>query len=421
MNEYPFWTSSLSPLIFDCVRVSPLDLISLPPHSISMDKHQERGGRGGGGFRGQQRQQQQWLAHTSSPLSPCFSGRGSGDTRMWEMYLEYVDIAFGEEAPGRMKARLAALCAFAESQGLRGHAALDGLWRLNSGLHWELLDTCRFTLFYHFIFLICRETGQKSISVTTAVEAWQLALTGRFRLLDQWCAFVQKHQRHAISEDTWLQVLEFSRSVHEDLSNYDPEGAWPVLVDDFVDHMCRKPSCIDCNMEESSTCTCKNGAVCGRTVDDINAHQALGSMLSSMSVSIGSKRRWSEHWDEALEAESVNCIAKKLAEMHSPLSNKRIRSGISFVDFTDPMEESMAEMNRGQDMNVDPIEVPEQLGLGGGAKVQFQSRLACNGNRQVGLEPSPWPILGAMPCMGLFEVGQSNLEPCSDQPFAPSF
>lgn len=39
------------------------------------------------------------------------------------------------------------------------------------------------------------------------------------------CGLVlQVHQRHAISEDTWRQVLEFSRSVHEDLSNYDPEG-----------------------------------------------------------------------------------------------------------------------------------------------------------------------------------------------------
>jgi hypothetical protein len=28
-------------------------------------------------------------------------------------------------------------------------------------------------------------------AVNTAINAWRLALTGRFRLLDQWCAFVQ--------------------------------------------------------------------------------------------------------------------------------------------------------------------------------------------------------------------------------------
>jgi DCN1-like protein 1/2 len=103
----------------------------------------------------------------------------------------------------------------------------------NSEKEWQLLDTHRFTLFYCFVFFMCRERGQKSISVSTAIDAWRLSLTGRFRLLDEWCAFVQVHQRHAISEDTWRQVLEFSRSVHEDLSNYDPEGSflsWEISV-----------------------------------------------------------------------------------------------------------------------------------------------------------------------------------------------
>lgn len=34
----------------------------------------------------------------------------------------------------------------------------------------------------------------------------------------------QKNQRHNITEDTWRQVLAFSRCVHEDLEGYDPEG-----------------------------------------------------------------------------------------------------------------------------------------------------------------------------------------------------
>lgn len=34
-----------------------------------------------------------------------------------------------------------------------------------------------------------------------------------------------------------LQLLEFSRTVLEDLSNYDPTAAWPVALDDFVEHI----------------------------------------------------------------------------------------------------------------------------------------------------------------------------------------
>ncbi|KAG4151169.1 hypothetical protein ERO13_D04G048100v2 [Gossypium hirsutum] len=93
--------------------------------------------------------------------------------------------------------------------------------------------------FYDFVFFVCRENGQKNITVSRAVAAWRLVLAGRFRLLNQWCDFVEKNQRHNISEDTWQQVLAFSRCVHETLEGYDPEGAWPVLIDDFVEHMYR--------------------------------------------------------------------------------------------------------------------------------------------------------------------------------------
>jgi hypothetical protein len=34
----------------------------------------------------------------------------------------------------------------------------------------------------------------------------------------------QKYQRHNISEDTWQQLLDFSRCVNEALDGYDPRG-----------------------------------------------------------------------------------------------------------------------------------------------------------------------------------------------------
>jgi hypothetical protein len=34
-----------------------------------------------------------------------------------------------------------------------------------------------------------------------------------------------------------VQLLEFSRTVLEDLSNYDPTAAWPVALDEFVEYI----------------------------------------------------------------------------------------------------------------------------------------------------------------------------------------
>ncbi|XP_021891081.1 DCN1-like protein, partial [Carica papaya] len=112
----------------------------------------------------------------------------------------------------------------------------DELFKLMSRLG-LMVDFSEFSNFYDFVFFMCRENGQKNITVSRAIAAWRLVLAGRFRLLNQWCDFVEKNQRHNISEDTWQQVLAFSRCVHENLEGYDPEGAWPVLIDDFVEHM----------------------------------------------------------------------------------------------------------------------------------------------------------------------------------------
>ncbi|XP_024528548.1 DCN1-like protein 3 isoform X1 [Selaginella moellendorffii] len=217
------------------------------------------------------------------------------DNRMLEFYLEFADIVSTDDSQERIKARLNALFAYADSRALTGHTSLDGLRQLVNDLHWELLDARRFGTFYRFVFFMCREKGQKSLTVSIAVDAWRLALTGRFRLLDQWCEFVRMHHRHAITEDTWRQVLEFSRVVHEDLSNYDPEGAWPVLVDEFVDHMYRSSSC-SCIAE---ACVCDPSAVLSSSeVLDATSQLNRANTLPGMAATAGSKRRRKDTNDE---------------------------------------------------------------------------------------------------------------------------
>ena len=123
-----------------------------------------------------------------------------------------------------------------EDAGATGVRAVASLAHLSADMRDAELPSSTFGAFYRFVFFACRaERRTRVVRGAVARAAWRSTLEGRFRLLPRWLEFVRKRARPTVSEDTWRLVLEFSRCVHEDLSNYDADGAWPVLVDEFVD------------------------------------------------------------------------------------------------------------------------------------------------------------------------------------------
>eukprot|EP01071_Lankesteria_metandrocarpae_P007201 Lankesteria_metandrocarpae@DN4612_c1_g1_i1.p2 len=88
---------------------------------------------------------------------------------------------------------------------------------------------------YNYAFTINLDSGQRLLDVEIAVELWKLLLRPHFSLLPDWLDFVTEKKFASISKDVWLTLLDFARVVKPDLSDYDAQGAWPVMIDDFVE------------------------------------------------------------------------------------------------------------------------------------------------------------------------------------------
>ncbi|KAF3533706.1 hypothetical protein DY000_02043305 [Brassica cretica] len=119
--------------------------------------------------------------------------------------------------------------------------SIDSIGKLQEKLAFirsELKDEQKFYEIYNFAFGWAKEKGQKSLALDTAIGMWQLLFAEReWPLVNHWCDFLQDRHNKTISKDTWAQLLEFARTVNPVLSNYDAEGAWPYLIDEFVEYL----------------------------------------------------------------------------------------------------------------------------------------------------------------------------------------
>jgi len=98
-----------------------------------------------------------------------------------------------------------------------------------------------------FIIVIALQEGQRSLGLDMGKAYWSLlipygleggAISGGWTddHTELWFDFLTEKKTKGVSKDTWNMFLDFICSIDATFSNHDLEGAWPSLIDEFVDY-----------------------------------------------------------------------------------------------------------------------------------------------------------------------------------------
>lgn len=92
-----------------------------------------------------------------------------------------------------------------------------------------------FSELYQFCFDVSREPDARNLSINRAITLWNMLLQLRYPIISEIIQFLEDRPSYQrINKDVWRMVLEFCKTIHPNLDNYEIDGEWPTMLDEFV-------------------------------------------------------------------------------------------------------------------------------------------------------------------------------------------
>jgi len=92
-----------------------------------------------------------------------------------------------------------------------------------------------FQKLYTFCFNLVKPPQSRNIDMEVSAAVWGVLLVPKYPIMEEVLEFIKEKPKYkATNKDLWNMMLEFCKSVQPTLNDYEADGAWPTLLDDFV-------------------------------------------------------------------------------------------------------------------------------------------------------------------------------------------
>ncbi|KAJ3981805.1 Cullin binding-domain-containing protein [Lentinula detonsa] len=89
---------------------------------------------------------------------------------------------------------------------------------------------------YMFCFKLAKPEQSRNIDMETSMALWSVILCPKYPVMKEVLEFIAENENvyKATNKDLWTMMFEFCETVKPDMQDYETDGAWPTLLDDFV-------------------------------------------------------------------------------------------------------------------------------------------------------------------------------------------